>query len=188
MTQQVLHLDFISLKDPVDSEQRSRLAEAAASLMAMEQVVTGGVLDCVAGSDFDLVFFFVLPDYQALEPFGTDPRYVAFLQKHVAPTLRAFAGADVSVEDEVVLPPRAIAACIALTAPEETYDFEIREVLEGWVRGAGVSLSTIGLAVGEVRSYRGVALIFGEGAVGPERLASDVYDVSYVWGGARLLG
>ena len=185
---QVLHLDFVSLKNPVDSEQRSRLAEAAAGLMAMEQVVSCGVLDGVAGSDFDLVFFFVLPDFQALEPFGTDPRYVAFLQKHVAPTLKAFSGADVGVDGELKFPGRAIAACIALTAPEETYDFEIREALEGWVRNAGVSLSAVGLAVGELRGYRGVALIFGEGAIGRERPVSDTFRVTYVWGGARLLG
>ena len=185
---QVLHLDFVSLKDPVDSGQRSRLAEAAAGLMAMEQVITCGVLDGVAGSDFDLVFFFVLPGYEALEPFGTDPRYVAFLQKHVAPTLKAFAGADVSVEGDVELPSRAIAACIALTAPEETYDFEIREALEGWVRDACVMLSTVGLSVGEVRGYRGVALIFGEGAIGRERPVRNTFRVTYVWGGARLLG
>ena len=188
MTQPVLHLDFISLKNPADAGQRSRLAGAAAELMDLEQVTAGGVIDCSDGSDFDLIFFFVLTDYQALEPFGTDPRYVAFLQKNVAPALKTFAGADVAIEGEVRFPQRSFAACLALTAPEETYDFEIREALQRWVEQSGAALDSIGIAVGEVRGFRGVSLIFGEEAVEVGRPAVDKFGVTYATGVARLLG
>lgn len=189
MTQQVLHLDFVSLKDTADRQAAlAHLAEAATGLTQLPQVVAGGLLDCSDGSDFDLVFFFVLHDYEALEPFGTDPRYVAFLQKSVAPVLKAFAGADVAIEGDLRFAEKGRGACIALAAPEETYDFEIREALQRWVEDSGAALGIVGLAVGEVRGYRGVALIFGNSGLAPERPSSDVYKVTYARGAVMQLG
>ena len=40
----------------------------------------------------------MLEGFTYLEPFGTDARYVRFLQGTVAPRLKAFAGADVSLD------------------------------------------------------------------------------------------
>jgi hypothetical protein len=164
VSQQVLHLDFIGLRPETTQEQRSRLEEAAAELLALDQVIDAGVIKAEADSDFDLAFLFLLPDFADLEPFGTDPRYVRFLQGNVAPVLRAFAGADVKLEGDLVFADGA-AACLALMAPDETYDWEVRDALEAWTASIPSTGTAIGLAVGERQRYRGVGIAFG-GATG----------------------
>jgi hypothetical protein len=82
-------------------------------------------------SDFDLAFFFVLDGFTSLEPFGTDPLYIRFLQGKVARILRAFAGADIAL-DAPFPDVASYATCLALMAPEQTYDWEVRTALETW--------------------------------------------------------
>jgi hypothetical protein len=92
-----------------------------------------GVSPHTAASDFDLAFFFVLDRFTSLEPFGTDPRYIRFLQGKAARILRAFAGADIALTapfPEV----EPYATCLALMAPDQTYDWEVRSALESWTR------------------------------------------------------
>jgi hypothetical protein len=163
VSQPVLHLDFVSLNDSTDLGDRNQLIEAAAQLAELPQVEVVGVIEANAtesDSDFELAFYFLLPEFTALEPFGTDARYVAFLQGAVAPRLKAFAGADVRLEDEFSA-DGDFAACLAIMAPEQTYDWEIREALQGWC-GKVDGSAAIGIAVGEKQLYRGAALVFSE--------------------------
>jgi hypothetical protein len=78
----------------------------------------------------------------------------------VAPRLRAFAGADVTLDApfEGLLP---YAACLAIEAPPETYDWEVRESLLAWCEGTGTR-RLVGLAAGERQRYRGLALVFAD--------------------------
>lgn len=161
MSQPVLHLDFIAFRPGVSSEQRVDLIATAAALQAIDGVEAIGMLEVDGeGGSFDVAFWFRLRDFGALEPFGTDPRYVRFLQGSVAPLLRGFAGADVTLtpESETI---EGDAACLALTGPEETYDFEVREALAAWAQEHEAAAATIGVAVGERQMYRGAALVFG---------------------------
>jgi hypothetical protein len=159
VSQQVLHLDFISLSTASGPQDREQLIEAAGALAAIDGVIATGVIEGEAGSDFDLAFYFVLNDFAALEPFGTDPRYSRFLQGDVAPRLKAFAGADVRLDDEFAAADGR-GAVIAVMAPDETYDWEVREALQAWADATGATTAVIGLGVGERQAYRGVALAF----------------------------
>jgi hypothetical protein len=72
-------------------------------------------------------------------------------------------------------------------APDETYDWEVREALQAWANATGATMAAIGLAVGERQAYRGVALAFGDTlqdthAPDPERFRATV-----VRGAARRL-
>lgn len=187
MTQQVLHLDFISLKPQSGPDARKQLEDAAGALTGLDQVRAAGVIEAEPSADFDLVFYFLLSSFEALEPFGTDARYVAFLQKSVAPVLKAFAGADVSLEDAFQA-PQGDAACLALMAPEETYDFEVRDALAAWIEATGATTSAVGLAVGERQRYRGAALAFGGNALRVERPRAGSFSATLVRGEARTLG
>ena len=188
MSQQVLHLDFISLSPSTGPHDRKQLFEAASQLAALPQVESLGVIeaDAAAGSDFDLVFYFLLPDFMALEPFGTDMRYAGFLQGAVAPRLKAFAGADVRLEDDFAA-DGAGAACLALMAPEETYDWEVREALQAWRDASGGASGATGLAVGEKQMYRGAALIFGTALNPAERPDATRFRSTLIAGTARAL-
>jgi hypothetical protein len=185
---QVLHLDFISLSPDAGTENRKQLLDAASQLSVLPQVESLGVIEAGAGSqsDFDLVFYFLLPDFSALEPFGTDRRYAGFLQGAVAPRLRAFAGADVRLESDFAA-DGASAVCIAVMAPEETYDWEVREALQAWHDATGASFGAVGLAVGEKQMYRGAALAFGTSLDPAERPDTDRFRSTLIAGTARKL-
>jgi hypothetical protein len=186
VTQQVLHLDFISLSSEAGPDDRSQILEAAAQLAALPQVVALGAIeaDVATGSDFDLAFYFLLPEFTALEPFGTDTRYAGFLQGAVAPHLRAFAGADVRLEAGFAA-AGANAACLAIAAPEETYDWEVSEALQAWCEATGAACSATGLAVGEKQLYRGAALVFGDAPAVIERPAAERFHSTLIAGTAR---
>jgi hypothetical protein len=162
--------------------------EAAAQLSALPQVQSLGAIEADAGlrSDFDLVFYFLLPEFSALEPFGTDSRYAGFLQRSVAPRLKAFAGADVRLEDDFAL-SGAQAACLALMAPEETYDWEVLEAMLGWCDSAPGSSSVVGLAVGEKQMYRGVALAFANTPIAAEHPDASRFRSTLIAGTVRTL-
>ncbi len=161
MSQQVLHLDFVSLNLTTGMDDRRQLIEAAAGLSSLDRVIAIGVIEGEAGSDFDLAFYFVLSEFAALEPFGTDPRYSRFLQAEVAPRLKGFAGADVRLEADFE-PGDSLGVVLALMAPDETYDWEVREALQAWAQEIGAPRTAVGLAAGERQLYRGVALAFAE--------------------------
>lgn len=175
MSQPVLHVDFISLRNE-SQQDRQQLLEAATGLADMEQVASLGVIEAGDESAFDLAFYFLLHDFTSLEPFGTDARYSRFLQGAVAPRLKAFAGADVRLEG-ALMPAGDHAACLALMAPEQTYDWEVREALQAWAAATGSAAAVVGLAVGERQQYRGLALAFGDvlksvAASSPERFVA----------------
>jgi hypothetical protein len=77
----------------------------------------------------------------------------------VAPVLRTFAGADVRLESDMDA-SKPYGACLAIGAPPQTYDWEVRERLDAWI--AGRLPSALGLAVGERERYRGVAFTFAD--------------------------
>jgi hypothetical protein len=184
---QVLHLDFIALNDHTASSEHAPLIEGAAELLALDQVIDAGVIQADDHSDYNLAFYFLLPDFLALEPFGTDPLYSRFLQKDVAPVLRSFAGADLLLEHD--LRPRAgPAACIALTAPDEIYDWEVREVLDAWAERQGAEARATGLAAGERQRYRGACLAFGGNTPVAEPISDRRFGTTLVRGHAKGLG
>jgi hypothetical protein len=182
VSQQVLHLDFIRLTPETGAEQRTALATAAAQLSVLEGVIGVGVIEADTESDFDLAFWFLLRDFAALEPFGTDTRYSAFLQRSAAPLLTAFAGADVKLEEDFEA-SEGPATCLALVGPEESYDFEVREALETWSEEAATA--AVGLAVGERQIYRGAAIAFGESQ--GELPPAETFRSTIIQGQARTL-
>jgi hypothetical protein len=188
VSQQVLHLDFISLSPGAGPEDRQQLMNAAAELSALPQVMSLGVVksDPESGSDFDLVFYFLLPDFASLEPFGTDRRYIEFLQGAVAPRLKAFAGADVRLEDDFGA-TGPMGACLALMAPEETYDWEVRDALRNWGDAVCAGSPVIGLAIGEKQMYRGAALALDETLTAAERPEAPRFRTSLVSGTSQTL-
>ncbi len=188
MSQQVLHLDFVSLNQEAGAQDREHLLEAASRLAALPQVLSLGAIDAdpESESDFDLVFYFLLPDFSALEPFGTDSRYAGFLQGEVAPRLKGFTGADVRLETDFVA-GGVHAACFALMAPDETYDWEVREALETWCDSAAGATSVAGLAVGEKQLYRGAGLAFTAAPVSVARPDASRFRSTLVVGTARTL-
>jgi hypothetical protein len=181
----ILHLDFINLAHGAAPEARRDVEMAAGALSAIEDVIDVGVIEGDETSDFNLAFWFALRDFEALEPFGTHPMYAAFLQGTVAPVLRGFAGADVKLEEDFESREGA-ATCVALTGPEESYDFEVRDALEGWARAAGAAPAAVGVAAGEKQMYRGAAIAFA--ATQDERPDLPPFRATVIRGNARRLG
>jgi hypothetical protein len=185
VSEQVLHLDFIKLTPETSPERRSQLEAAAATLREIDGVAGVGVIEGQSGSDFDLAFWFVLRAFTSLEPFGTDPRYAQFLQASAAPLLQGFGGADVKLDADFEAADGP-AACMALTGPEEAYDFEVREGLEAWADGIGAPGVALGLAVGERQVYRGAVIAFG-GTKRIEKPEIEPFRATLISGRARVL-
>ena len=202
-TSQVVHLDFIALADNATDAAIEELIDEAAGLRALESVRAVGVIrgeeepqkqqrskspevetpSMGSPSRFDLAFFFVLNGFADLEPFGTHPRYIRFLQGKVARLLKGFAGADVAL-NEPFPEGGAYAACLALAAPDETYDWEVRDALDGW---AGDGSAAVGLAIGERQRYRGCVLRFTDTYETPDALADRRFETALIVGLVRRL-
>jgi hypothetical protein len=159
VTRQVLHADFISIKPTAEAGSRDGLLEGASNLASLAEVVSVSLIEAEPGAEFDLALLFVLQDFSALEPFGTAEPYSRFLQGRVAPVLRSLAGADVQLERDFPSTARH-AACLALAAPPQTYDWEVRELLSSWAAGLDGARSVFGLAIGERQRFRGLAVAF----------------------------
>ena len=181
--EQVLHIDLISIT-PGAEYGRDAILEGAAELSEMPCVMEIGAIEAEQGSDFNLAVYFVLPSFTELEPFGTDQRYVRFLQGTVAPNLRAFGGASVRLEQPLPAMAR-YAACLAVEAPAEAYDWEVSEQLARWAESTSDAV-TIGLAIGERQRYRGIALAFA-GQPHSQRPAIEGFDVTFLAGRLRRL-
>src|SRR5262245_61557196 len=93
-----MHVDFVAVADKATQAGLDALFAEARDLATLDEVVAATVIEGAPGSDFELAFLFVLRDFTALEPFGTNPRYSRFLQHYVAPVLRQLAGADVKLD------------------------------------------------------------------------------------------
>jgi hypothetical protein len=174
---------------------------------------SAGIPPFAQPSDYDLAFYFVLDAFTSLEPFGTNDRYIHFLQGKVARMLRGFAGADIALQQPFPdIQPHA--TCLALIAPDETYDWEVRAALEAWTqeteaaaqatraehplsRGGGIDtpnasasegvISAIGLAIGERQRYRGCVLSFTTAPVTAERIANRRFTSTLIAGRAARL-
>jgi hypothetical protein len=179
-TNPVLHIDLLALKPDAEAGAIEALLAAAAGLLSISNVLTGGAIRGGDGSDFDLGVYFVLAGFTDLEPFGTDAGYARFLQTKVAPVLRSFTGASVSLQGP--FPGHAgFAACLALAAPEETYDWEVREALSGWLP-AETAASAVGLAIGERQRYRGCVIGFANALIVPQRIADSRFETAVIAG------
>ncbi len=184
LTARVIHVDFVAVAEKATQEGLDALFAEAGSLADLDEVVDVAVIEGEAGSDFELAFLFVLRDFAALEPFGTNPRYSRFLQGYVAPVLRQLAGADVRLEGEM-LAVSGRASCLALMAEEETYDWEVTTALRDWAKALTAESRAIGLAVGERQRYRGVAIAFGDAAA--PHITDEHLSSTLVTGPARSL-
>lgn len=172
MTQPILHIDFISLAAGTTLAARKNLLTQAGELRGLDGLNLAGAIEADTVGAFDLAIFFLLENFGALEPFGTDIRYTRFLQRQAAPLLKGFAGADVSLTDES-FQPSAFAACQAMEALEETYDWEIAQQLQTWLAGMGKDVNgVIGLAVGERQRFRGLGLAFAPAPILTKPLAA----------------
>jgi hypothetical protein len=186
VSQAVLHLDLIAFSHTAPREACAQVTSAAAALASIEGAEAVTAIEGDAGSDFDLALLFFLTGFAALEPFGTDVRYTRFLQGSVAPLLRAFAGADVTLEGT---PSQGdgFAACLAVEAPEETYDWEVKAHLAGWGEGLDNTRAILGLAVGERQRYRGISVIFSNTPIVPDWRPDARFSGAIVTGPARRL-
>ena len=182
----VLHADFISLGPDVSAEAREELIEAARTLAELDEVLSIALIEGGDGSDFELVLLFLLRDFRSLEPFGTDPRYSRFLQGTVAPILRELAGADIQLDGPFV-EIKGGAACLALAAPPQTYDWEVRDLLGRWQQQFQSASSVAGLAIGERQRFRGLAVVRGESALKAPRPAESRFGVTLVAGEVHVL-
>jgi hypothetical protein len=183
LSEHVLHLDLISLAPDLAPEAREAVIKDAVELAALPDVLQIGALEA---SD-ELALYFVLEGFAALEPFGTDPAYVRFLQGSVAPVLRGLAGADVRLQDDFPSDNAAFGACLAVAAPFQTYDWEVSATLTAWRDGLHASSSAIGLAVGEHGRYRGVALAFADEPLPDTATLSPRFGTTLITGRARRL-
>src|SRR5262249_8486869 len=154
-----LRSGLLALKRATSPAQRGELVDGARSLGSLAGVFGLGAIEALPGGDADLVLFFAIEGLGGLEAFGTDPRYVAFLQKTVAPVLSGLSGADVLL-DGAFPAIGNFGACLALTAPAATYDWQVRNDLGDWAKVVAPDASALGLAVGERQRYRGVAVAF----------------------------
>lgn len=178
---QVLHIDLVLLREDVTEADRAALYEEATLLAALDGVDALGVIECEADCDFEIAFFFVLRSFAELEAFGTDPRYIRFLQGGIARSLRSFAGADVRLQGPW---PGAAphGACIALMATPQTYDWQVSGALQGWLGATGVG----GLAVGERQRYRGVGMTFSNLPIPRPQGGFEGFGLDFISGRCRL--
>ena len=186
MSEYVLHADFVSLSSDAGPNPQDELFSVAAGLSELDAVISCAAIEGDEASDFQLAFLFLLRDFASLEPFGTDPRYSRFLQGTVAPVMSAFGGADLRLDTVPALEGHL--ACLALTAPEDTYDWEVRTALEDWASSAAASGSyAVGLTVGERQRYRGLALAHVPSSRATPRPKLARCESTLIRGAARIL-
>jgi hypothetical protein len=177
----LLHVDLVLLREDLESEVKQALFEEAGALAGLDGVRQIAVIEGEAGSDFDLAFVFTLESLAQLEAFGTDERYIRFLQGGLARAMRSFGGADVQLIAQS-RPPGAFAACVALAATPQTYDWQVRDALQAWA-----PMSVIGLAVGERQRYRGVGVMFSDRPIQRPTRGFQGFGVDFITGPLRLL-
>jgi hypothetical protein len=76
---------------------------------------------------------------------------------------------------------------MAIAAPEETYDWEVREALETWTQTLRPRAVAIGVAVGERQRYRGAGIAFGGDALAAVRPPDSPFSTTLICGQARRL-
>lgn len=183
MSDQVLHLDLISFASDATPADREDLIVAAGGLATLPNVRQVGAIV----SPDEVALYFVLEGFAALEPFGTDPAYVRFLQGSVAPVLRGLAGADVKLQDDFPRDGAPFGACVAVAAPFQTYDWEVSASLSAWRDGLNATSSAIGLAVGEHGRYRGLAIAFAAEPLPGAVVLSPRFGTTLITGTSRRL-
>jgi hypothetical protein len=179
----VLHVDFVVLQESVGSDEVDDLCREAAALEDLNGVQRIGLISAGFGadSDFDLAFLFLLDGLANLEGFGTDTRYIRFLQGGLAQAMKSFGGADIQLLGSFER-SGAFAGCVALAGTPQTYDWQVRDALGAWDPEASV-----GLAVGERQRYRGVGVLFSNQPVARPAEGFEGLGVDFVTGAYQLL-
>lgn len=179
-----MHADLVLLREDASQEDREALFREAATLRSLRGIVATGVIEADPGSDFDLAFFFVVSSLTDLEAFGTDARYVRFLQGAIARAMRSFGGADVKLSAAFDAPGEH-AACVALAATPQTYDWQVSDALQAWGSRGGRAL--IGLATGERQRYRGIGIMFSNLPMQRPSSGFEGFGLEFIAGRCRLL-
>ena len=181
----VLHVDLALLREDAGEAAVDRLLSEAAALASLPGVSGISCVRGLEGSDFDLAFLFGIESLGGVENFGTDQRYVRFLQEGLGRALRSFGGADVLLTGRGVMPQEAaFAACAAVACGPQTYDWQVRAALDRWTAG-GSALS--GLAVGERQRYRGLAVMFSDKDIARPATGFEGFGVDFIHGAYRRL-
>jgi hypothetical protein len=177
----LLHVDLVLLRDDIDEGAREGLRSGAGALATLPGVLSIFEIEAGAGSDFDRAYVFTVGSLSDLEAFGTDPRYIRFLQGGLARAMRSFGGCDVQLQGP--LPPAGdIASCLALAASPQTYDWQVREALTAWAPSGAV-----GLAIGERQRYRGLGLMFSDQPVQRPATGFEGFGLDFISGALRGL-
>jgi hypothetical protein len=177
----VLHVDFVLLRDGVSQADKDALMAEAASLGDLPGLLSVATITAEADSDFDLACLFVIDSRSNLEAFGTDQRYVRFLQGGVARAMRSFGGADVKLQADFDA-RGSIGACLALAGGPQTYDWQVQEALSA-LAPAGI----FGLAIGERQRYRGIGVMFSSEPITRPLSGFDGFGIDFISGPFRWL-
>jgi hypothetical protein len=148
------------LKSGTTDEQRDQLVTSFSGLLP---VTEAAALGCVTagdgGSTHDLALFAYLTDAAALERFGTDARYMRYLQHSFLPLIEDFVSADVEVETGPAT-GYEFAVCFCLDIPPATYDWQVRALLSRLTSASKAAVSAaVGIALNERQSYRAAGVI-----------------------------
>jgi hypothetical protein len=177
-------MDLVLLREGVTAAARHDLFDEARGLAAINGVLACGLVENGGASDFDLAFFFVVDSPSNLEAFGTNERYIRFLQGGLARALRAFGGADVQLTTPFA-GGADYAACLAVAAPPQTYDWQVRDALASWCATAAGCMS--GLAIGERQRYRGIGIMFSSEPIPRPASGFDGFGLDFISGRGRML-
>ena len=137
----VLHLTLANLSHGLAEAgaEGEALLSAFGHLGAIPGVLhLGAVRGTADGSTHSLALFVYLRDRASLEAFGTDGRHIDFLRRSLLGPVTDLVTADVSAS---VLPPQtySAAAAFAVGFRAETFDWQVRKLLEGLERPLVVS-------------------------------------------------
>ncbi|MDI6856756.1 MAG: hypothetical protein QME71_00325 [Dehalococcoidia bacterium] len=157
----VLHLLLVRLKARDRHENGEALVSRFLRLQhACEVLRLGCVVGSRAGSTHDLALFAYLADAAALERFGTDARYMRFLQQSFLPAVGDFVTMDIVIDDGPLPENRPSALCFCLNVAPATYDWQVRSLLERFIAAPGASAASLGMALNDRQPYRAGGVVY----------------------------
>lgn len=157
----VLHLLLVRLKPRArDGNGEALVSEFLRLRHAREVLRLGCVTDGNAGSTHDLALFAYLADAAALERFGTDARYMRFLQQSFLPAVGDFVTMDIAIDDGPLPEGQPSAICFCLDVAPATYDWQVRLLLERLIATPGASAASLGMALNDRQPYRAGGVVY----------------------------
>jgi hypothetical protein len=162
-----LHLLLAHLRRAATPGQREALLEGLAPLRSVKGVLHMGRVEGTEGvSTHDVGLFVYLRDAAALERFGTHPLLMKYLQQSFLPAVEEFVSMDVAVEGGPLEGYRA-ALCFCLDFRPDTYDWQVRSVLDqlaGHAGKGGLLGASVGVALNQRQPFRAGGLVFAASA------------------------